>query len=181
MYVSGRVDIFDMVDIDLFIIVALNMMVLKLGYTGESEPMFYNYLRPLTSLDVGLYALACEEDVRCLATLVRSFRLIEVYIKHGVTILVSYLRAPQFRATLEDITDEPASSIAANRTEKMLLLTWHESSETTKEPICDFVTSSSLPQHDSSTLCKDSVCESITPRMYGIRVAEVLKHVPELS
>ncbi|GKE45438.1 hypothetical protein Tco_1472722, partial [Tanacetum coccineum] len=83
MYVSGRVDIFDMVDIDLFTVVALNMMVLKLGYTGESEPMFYNYLRPLTSLDEGLYALACEEDVRCLATLVRSFKLIEVYIEHG--------------------------------------------------------------------------------------------------
>ncbi|GJY92578.1 hypothetical protein Tco_0508360 [Tanacetum coccineum] len=136
MYVSGRVDIFDMVDIDL----------------------------PLTSLDVGLYALACEEDVRCLATLVRSFKLIEVYIEHGVTVLDSYLRAPQFRATLEDITDEPAGSIAANRTKKMLLLTWHESSETTKEPVCDSVTPSSLPQHDSSTPCKDSVCESITPR-----------------
>ncbi|GJT81674.1 heat stress transcription factor B-4-like protein [Tanacetum coccineum] len=164
MYVSGRVDIFDMVDIDLFTVVALNMMVLKLGYTGESEPMFYNYLRPLTSLDEGLYALACEEDVRCLATLVRSFKLIEVYIEHGVTVLDSYLRAPRFRATLEDITDEPAGSIVANRTEKMLLLTWHESSETTKEPVCDSVTPSSLPQHDSSTPCKDSVCESITPR-----------------
>ncbi|GKD47348.1 hypothetical protein Tco_1271993 [Tanacetum coccineum] len=164
MYVSGRVDIFDMVDIDLFTVVALNMMVLKLGYTGESEPMFYNYLRPLTSLDEGLYALACEEDVRCLATLVRSFKLIEVYIEHGVTVLDSYLRAPWFRATLEDINDEPAGSIAANRTKKMLLLTWHESSETTKESVCASVTPSSLPQHDSSTPCKDSVCESITPR-----------------
>nr|GEY95751.1 reverse transcriptase domain-containing protein [Tanacetum cinerariifolium] len=47
------------------------------GYTCESELVFYNYLRPLTSLDVGLYALACEEDVRCLDTLVRSFKLIE--------------------------------------------------------------------------------------------------------
>ncbi|GKC17153.1 hypothetical protein Tco_1013935 [Tanacetum coccineum] len=163
MYVSGRVDIFDMVDIDFFTIIALNMMVLKLGYTGKSEPMFYNYLKPLTSLDEGLYALAYEEDVHCLGTLVRSFKLIEVYIEHGVTDLDSYLRAPQFRATLEEITDE-AGSIAANRTEKMLLLTWHESSETTKEPICEFVTPSSLPQHDSSTPCKDSVCESITPR-----------------
>nr|GEX09611.1 hypothetical protein [Tanacetum cinerariifolium] len=134
MYVSGRVDIFDMVDIDLFTIVALNMMVLKLGYTCDFEPMFYNYLRPLTSLDVELYALAYEEDVRCLTTLVRCFKLIEVCIEHGVTVLDSYLRAPRFRATLKDITDEPASSIAANRTEKMLLLTWHESSETTKEP-----------------------------------------------
>nr|GEX34456.1 hypothetical protein [Tanacetum cinerariifolium] len=85
MYVSGRVDIVDMVDIDLFTVVALNMIVLKLGYTGESEPMFYNYLRPLTSLDVGLYALACEEDVRCLATLVRSFKLIEEPVCDSVT------------------------------------------------------------------------------------------------
>ncbi|GKA18086.1 hypothetical protein Tco_0697923 [Tanacetum coccineum] len=142
MYVSGCVDIFDMVDIDLFTAIALNMMVLKLGYTGEFELMFYNYLRPLTSLGEGLYALACEEDVRCLATLVRSFKLIEVYIEHGVTILDSYLRAPRFRTTLEDITDE-LGSIAANRTEKMLLLTWHESSETTKEPVCDSITPSS--------------------------------------
>ncbi|GKD56202.1 hypothetical protein Tco_1289589 [Tanacetum coccineum] len=109
IYVSGRVDIFDMVDIDLFTVVALNMMVLKLGYT------------------------------------------------------VSYLRAPWFRETLEDITDEPAGNIVANRTKKMLLLTWHESSKTTKEPVCNYVTPSSLPQHDSSTLCKDSACESITP------------------
>nr|GEW82307.1 hypothetical protein [Tanacetum cinerariifolium] len=140
------------------------MVVLKLGYTGESEPMFYNYLRPLTSLDVGLYALACEEDVRCLATLVRSFKLIEVYIEHDVSDLDSYIRAPRFRAILEDITDEPAGSIVGNRTEKMLLLTWHESSKTTKEPVCDSVTPSSFPQHDLSTPCKDSVYESITPR-----------------
>nr|GEY85772.1 hypothetical protein [Tanacetum cinerariifolium] len=112
MHVSGRVDIFDMVDIDLFTVVALNIMVLKLGYTGESEPMFYNYLTPLTSLDVGLYALACEEDVRCLLILVWSFKLIEVYIEHGVTVLDSYLRAPQFRATLEDIINEPAGRFA---------------------------------------------------------------------
>nr|GEU52308.1 hypothetical protein [Tanacetum cinerariifolium] len=99
------------------------------GYTGESEPLFYNYLRPLTSLDEGLYASACEKDVCYLATLVRSSKLIEqIELK------------------------------------KMLLLTWHESSEPTKEPVCNFVTPSSLPQYDSSTPCKDSVCESITPR-----------------
>ncbi|GKB45577.1 hypothetical protein Tco_0896330 [Tanacetum coccineum] len=136
MYVSGRVDIFDMVDIDLFTVIMLNMMVLKLGYTSKFEPMFYNYLRPLTSLDEGWYDLACEEDVHCLATLIRSFKLIEVYIEHGVTILDSYLRAPRFRATLKEISDEPGS-IAANRTKKMLLLSWHESSGTPKEPVCD--------------------------------------------
>ncbi|GJR51675.1 hypothetical protein Tco_1402196 [Tanacetum coccineum] len=107
MYVSGHVDIFNMVDIDLFTVVALNMMVVELGYTGESKPMFYNYLIPLTSLDEGLYALACEEDVRCLATVVKSFKLIEVYIEHSVMALDSYIRPPRFRATIEDITNEP--------------------------------------------------------------------------
>ncbi|GJW75606.1 heat stress transcription factor B-4-like protein [Tanacetum coccineum] len=91
------------------------------GYTGESEPLFYNYLRPLTSLDEGLYALACEEDVRCLATFVISFKLIEIYIEHGVTALDCYIRPPRFRETIEDISDEPGS-IAANRTEKMLCM-----------------------------------------------------------
>ncbi|GJV33825.1 hypothetical protein Tco_1394225 [Tanacetum coccineum] len=91
----------------------------------ESEPLFYNYLRPLTSLDEGLYALSCEEDVHCLATLVRSFKLIEVYIEHGVTALDCYIRPPRFRATIEDISDEPGS-IAANITEKMLLFASHE-------------------------------------------------------
>ncbi|GJR22317.1 hypothetical protein Tco_0970844 [Tanacetum coccineum] len=109
MYVSGHEDIFDMFDIDLFSVVALNMMVVKLGYTDKPDPLFYNYLRPLTSLDERLYALACEEDVCCLATIVRSFKLIKVYIEHGVTALDSYIRPPRFRATIEDITDEPGS------------------------------------------------------------------------
>ncbi|GJX21462.1 RNA-directed DNA polymerase, eukaryota [Tanacetum coccineum] len=107
VYVSAHVDMFDMVDIDLFTVVALNMMVVKLGYTSDSESLFYNYLRPPTSLDEGLYALDYEEDVRCMATLVRSIKLIAVYIEHGVTALDSYIRPPRFRATIEDITDEP--------------------------------------------------------------------------
>nr|GEX53418.1 hypothetical protein [Tanacetum cinerariifolium] len=122
------------------------------------------YELPLTSLDKGLYALACEEDVCFLATLVKSFKLIEVNIEHGVTALDSYIRPPRFRAIIEDITDE-AGSIAANRTEKvLLLLTWRESSEPTKKPICDSVTPCSLSQHYSATPCKDYVFKSITPR-----------------
>ncbi|GJS53452.1 hypothetical protein Tco_0626814 [Tanacetum coccineum] len=109
----------------------------------------------------GKYVAA--EDVHCLATLVRSFKLIDVCIEHHVTALDCYIRPPWFRTTIEHISDEPGS-IAANRTKKILLLTWHKSSEPTKEHVCDFVTPSSLPQHDSSTLCKVSVCDSITPR-----------------
>ncbi|GJW29611.1 hypothetical protein Tco_0046486 [Tanacetum coccineum] len=144
-YVDGHVNIFDMVDIDLFTVITLNMMVVQLGYTGESEPLFYNYLRPLTSLDERLYSLACEEDIHCLATLVRSFKLIEVYIEHDVTAVDSDRRPTRVRATIEDITDEP-SSIAAieHKSRKMLLLTWHDSSEPTKELVYDSVTPSQV-------------------------------------
>ncbi|GJY53593.1 hypothetical protein Tco_0445257 [Tanacetum coccineum] len=129
MYVSGRVNIFDMVDINLFTVVALNMMVLKLGYTGEFEPMFYNYLRPLISLDEGLYALSCEEDVRWLATLVRSFKLIMVYIEHGVTVLDSYLRAP--RETTKELV---CYSVTPSS------LPQHDPSTPCKDSVCESIT-----------------------------------------
>nr|GEY36711.1 hypothetical protein [Tanacetum cinerariifolium] len=141
--IYGRVDIFDMVDIDLFIVVALNMMVLKLGYTCKSEPMFYNYLRPLTSLDEGLYALACKEDVRCQVTLVRSFKLIDVYIEHGVITLDSYLWAPRFRATLEEINDLlvalQQTELKKSETQSELLVSEEPDVGRTQEPILEEV------------------------------------------
>nr|GEW56354.1 hypothetical protein [Tanacetum cinerariifolium] len=162
MYVNGHVDIFDMVDINLFIVVLLIMMVVQLGYTSKFYPLFYNYLRPLTSLDEGLYAFACKDDVCFLATLVRSFKLIEVYIEHGVTVLDSYIRPPWFRETVEDITDKLGSiATIEHRYEKMLLLTWHDSSEPTKEHVCESITPRSFPQHDSSTPCKDLFVSSL--------------------
>ncbi|GJX61008.1 hypothetical protein Tco_0293908 [Tanacetum coccineum] len=120
--------------------------------TCESQPLYYNYLRPLTSLDEGLYALACEEDVRYLATLVRSFKLIEVYIEHGVTVVDSYRRPPpRVRATIEDISKHGSTAAIEHRSEKILLLTWHDSSAPTKEHVCDYVAPRSLPQYDSSS------------------------------
>nr|GEX17286.1 hypothetical protein [Tanacetum cinerariifolium] len=92
-YVDGHVDIFDMVDIELFNVIALNKMVLQLDY--KFEPLFYKCLRPLSSLDEGLYSLACDEAVCCLATLVRSFKLLGDYIEHGFRMVNSYQRPPQ--------------------------------------------------------------------------------------
>ncbi|GJS43234.1 hypothetical protein Tco_0568277 [Tanacetum coccineum] len=49
----------------------------------------------------------------------------ECLLEHGVTVLDSYLRAPRFRATLEDITDEPAGNyhlMKHNRMESAALL-----------------------------------------------------------
>ncbi|GJV42111.1 hypothetical protein Tco_1420551 [Tanacetum coccineum] len=138
MYSEGHVDIFDMVDINLFIVVSLKMMIVQLGYLGKSEPLFNYYLRPLTSLDEGLYGLACEDDNR---------------------------PPPQFRATIiEEIIDKPRSNVAIeHRSEKMLLFTWHDSSEPTTELVCDSVTPKSLTRHDSVTP-KSFICESVIAR-----------------
>ena len=65
-YVGGTEDIFDMVDIDVFSVFDLDEMVLKLGYTGQTEPLFYHYLSPMSSLDHGLFPLSSDDDVRCL-------------------------------------------------------------------------------------------------------------------
>ncbi|GKA32428.1 hypothetical protein Tco_0718795 [Tanacetum coccineum] len=80
------------------------------------------------------------------------------------------LWAPRFRATLEEITNE-AGSIATNRNEKMLL-TCHDSSETNKEPVCESVTPSSLPQHNLSTPCKDSVCEGVNTQSHVLPIIQ---------
>ncbi|GJU16994.1 hypothetical protein Tco_1144960 [Tanacetum coccineum] len=61
-YVDDEVDIFDMVDIEVFFVGELYEMVLQLSYKGESEPLFYNCLRPMSTLDERLYSLACDEN-----------------------------------------------------------------------------------------------------------------------
>ncbi|GJZ99271.1 hypothetical protein Tco_0671822 [Tanacetum coccineum] len=133
------------------------------NYTAK-KVIHYNYPRPLSTLDEGLYALACEEDVYCLATLVRSFKLLEVYIEHGYTVVNSYQRPPpQVGAIIEDITERGTSEAFKHGSDKMLPRTWHDSSTSAKESVCDYVTPRSLPQDDSSTPSKDSVCESATP------------------
>ncbi|GJR21869.1 hypothetical protein Tco_0970396 [Tanacetum coccineum] len=135
------------------------MEALPSTVTGESKPLFYNYLRPLTSLDEGLYALACEENVHCLATLVRSFKLIEVYIEHGVTALYSYLRAPWFRATIEELTDEPGS-IASNRTEKLCPLQGSPGSN-------DYVPLTGVPSKDHRAVVNMYPSQVSPPRTTG--------------
>ncbi|GJS54063.1 hypothetical protein Tco_0627425 [Tanacetum coccineum] len=47
MYVDGHVNIFYMVDIDLFTIVALSMMVVQLGYTETTSQVIEDVIRQL--------------------------------------------------------------------------------------------------------------------------------------
>ena len=51
-----------MVDAEVFLMFELDKMVRQLGYIGKNESLFYHYLRPMSDLDFGLYAMACDED-----------------------------------------------------------------------------------------------------------------------
>ncbi|GJW29608.1 hypothetical protein Tco_0046483 [Tanacetum coccineum] len=96
-------------------------------------------------------ALVADEDTPSLNTPIAQSTFIKKASYAGAACALlfkpindSYYRPPlHFRATIEDITDEPGSFAAIeHRSEKMLLLTWHDSSKPTKEPVSESVTSS---------------------------------------
>ncbi|KAK1406319.1 hypothetical protein QVD17_41613 [Tagetes erecta] len=53
MYVGGQVSYVDLMDVDEFSVFEINMVVLKLGYSGN-EKMFYHYRVPGQDLNFGL-------------------------------------------------------------------------------------------------------------------------------
>ncbi|GKE32174.1 hypothetical protein Tco_1451496, partial [Tanacetum coccineum] len=77
-YVGGKEGIFDLVDIDVFY--ARVRSDGDTGYTYENELLFYHYLRSMSSLvDVGLFALSCDEDVRCPSVEERTLLFMEAH------------------------------------------------------------------------------------------------------
>ncbi|GKD71409.1 hypothetical protein Tco_1325499 [Tanacetum coccineum] len=104
----------------------------------------------MSTLNEGLYALAYDEDIHCLATLVGSFKLAEVYREHGFTVVNSYQRPPPQESVYDTVT--PRS------------MPQNDSSTPAKDFVCESVTPRCMPQHDSSTHVKDSIYEFITPR-----------------
>nr|GEY83429.1 hypothetical protein [Tanacetum cinerariifolium] len=130
----------------------------RCGLGFEMKLVYFESSRPLSSFDEGLYPLACEEDVRCSATLVRRFKLLEVYTEHGFTVVNSYQRLQaHVRATIEHTSQPSIGATIEYRSDKMLLLTWNDFSTLLKASVCDSVTPRSMPQHGSSTPIDESV------------------------
>ncbi|GKE81016.1 hypothetical protein Tco_1551016 [Tanacetum coccineum] len=61
-YKKGTFNYFDMVDVDLFLVIDLDDMLYQLGY-GKKDIMHYHYKILNNSLDYGLLALASDVDV----------------------------------------------------------------------------------------------------------------------
>ncbi|GKA45673.1 hypothetical protein Tco_0738469 [Tanacetum coccineum] len=62
MYVGGKVNYVDKIDLDIFNVDELHMFLQDLGYDPK-QLMFYHYKLPNKSLDYGLSLLSCDVDV----------------------------------------------------------------------------------------------------------------------
>ncbi|GKB04416.1 hypothetical protein Tco_0832559 [Tanacetum coccineum] len=136
-YVDGHVDIFDMVDIDLFTVIAVNRMGCMLWHVR----MMFVFL----------------------ATLVRSFKLVEVYIEHEFTVVNSYQSTPTKGSVCDSITSRS--------------LPRHDSSTPGKDSVCEFVTPRCMP-HGMLTHSTDEFVIMYT-QLIGLQGVDIQDHVIE--
>nr|GEZ74525.1 shikimate O-hydroxycinnamoyltransferase [Tanacetum cinerariifolium] len=107
---------------------------------GKSEPLYYNYLRPLTSLDEGLLLPKATTIIRA--------TIEDITDEHGSNAAIEHIYEKMLLLTWHHSSAPTKEPVCDSVTP----------SAPTKEPVCDSVTPRSLPQHDSSTPCSDSVC-----------------------
>ncbi|KAJ9538584.1 hypothetical protein OSB04_031317 [Centaurea solstitialis] len=91
-YNNGKVDFVDLIDCDEFNVHEIDHMVGMLGYKG-GEHMYYHFMVPETDLDFGLQPLGNDDDIRELLKYTSKYKVIDVYIEHGMTALTNYLKS----------------------------------------------------------------------------------------
>nr|GEZ77750.1 zinc finger, SWIM-type [Tanacetum cinerariifolium] len=84
VYVEGKVNYVDNIDVDLFNVDEVHMFVYDLGYDPK-QLMFYHFKLPNKSLDYGLRPLSGDEDVVSLINIVGTFNVVEVFIEYWLT------------------------------------------------------------------------------------------------
>ncbi|PWA93526.1 transposase, mutator type [Artemisia annua] len=81
-YRGGKVNWIDTIDADVFSINEINHMMKDIGYENPSFEYFYK--EPNTDLENGLKKLDCDQDVLQLMKFVAKYKVIELYVVHGV-------------------------------------------------------------------------------------------------
>ncbi|GJZ39495.1 hypothetical protein Tco_0586058 [Tanacetum coccineum] len=89
MYVGGKVNYVDNIDVDLFNVDEVHMFLQDLGYDPK-QLMFYHFKFPNKSLDYGLRPLSCDDDV---VTLIKRESERKRESKHLCEVLVYTFRA----------------------------------------------------------------------------------------
>ncbi|GJU88302.1 hypothetical protein Tco_1300725 [Tanacetum coccineum] len=162
---------------------ALNMFSIRIHHGGKFQ-------RPFTSLDEELYALACEEDVRCLATLVRSFKLFQVPLVDSVCESIT----PRFETYVKSkdldlwhvITDGDFPPIQNNpETKKDEVVPFHKQNDDLKKKLAKIMKLKCLKALDegfSSKNCVRKFLRALHPKWHAkVTAIEESKNLTTLS
>ncbi|CAI9293425.1 unnamed protein product [Lactuca saligna] len=120
-------------DIDDFSAHDIDEMMDIICCVEEGKLLYYHFKRPLSDLDTGLFALACDSDINHLRRYVEKHTLIEVFTKHSKIILKTYLTSPNpSKVKIEEII-EPLARSKRIFLEWKTLITWDCSGSTIPE------------------------------------------------
>ncbi|GKC28287.1 hypothetical protein Tco_1035581 [Tanacetum coccineum] len=124
MYVRGKVNYVDNIDVDLFNVDELHMFLQDLGYDPK-QLMFYHYKLPNKSLDYGLRPLSCDADVVSLINLVANCKVVEVFVEYWLTSVDHQYLSP-FKSTveIEELDDDVLLNAPVVGSSKRLALDW---------------------------------------------------------
>ncbi|KAJ9540354.1 hypothetical protein OSB04_026860 [Centaurea solstitialis] len=138
-YNNGKVDFVDLIDCDEFSRHEINHMMGMLGYKG-GEHMYYHFMVPETDLDFGLEPLGNDDDIRKLLKYTSKYKVIDVYIEHGMTTLTNYLKSPNgSNVVIEELHDQESDdrivSTVGNRVDEPFIEKQHVLGD--EQPVLD--------------------------------------------
>ncbi|KAL8197854.1 hypothetical protein R6Q57_030142, partial [Mikania cordata] len=81
-YENGMVNFVDFFNVNIFSILQLDEVRVKLGYK-QDEPSYYHFLVPRGDLDTCIKALCDHEDLLKMIKFVYHNKVIDVYMEHG--------------------------------------------------------------------------------------------------
>ncbi|GKE55038.1 hypothetical protein Tco_1490194, partial [Tanacetum coccineum] len=124
MYVRGKVNYVDNIDVDLFNVDELHMFLQDLGYDPK-QLMFYHYKLPNKSLDYGLRPLSCDAGVVSLINLVANCKVVKVFVEYWLTSVDHEYLSP-FKSTveIEELDDDVLLNAHVIESSKRLALGW---------------------------------------------------------
>ncbi|GKE60537.1 hypothetical protein Tco_1510904 [Tanacetum coccineum] len=144
MYVGGKVNYVDNIDVDLFNVDEVHMFVQDLGYDSK-QLIFYHFKLPNKSLDYGLRPLSCDADVVSLINIVETFKVVEVFIEYWLTSVDHHYLSP-FKPSVEikelnDDVELDASVVGQSRevtSSKRLALEYGHKNVNVEDSVCKY-------------------------------------------
>ncbi|GKE83201.1 hypothetical protein Tco_1553201, partial [Tanacetum coccineum] len=136
MYVGGKVNYMDNIDVDLFNVDEVHMFVQDFRYDPK-QLMFCHSKLPNKSLDYGLRPLSCDADVVSLINIVETCKVVEVFIELLLTSVDHHYLSP-FKTSIdiEELDDDVQLNASVVGSSKRLALEYGHKNVNVEESVC---------------------------------------------